>query len=532
MLTVTIETVGRGQVIGTDFECDDQCSLSYQPGDALNLKAVPAEGSLFVEWRLDGEPVAGIFRLHGDATLMAVFASDGSTPEFTVCDNSYANALDVLRAYQPQAVAAPPDGMSLWFKADAIQQEDLLDGWVQRWPDASEQANHATQSDLARQPRYRSNALNGLPVVEFDGQDDRLIWSNAPGGGEFMLFVVARTDASATEARRYLLGPQSLAYNDHTLIGLYTDRLASYRFHHWCNNWGNCTEKVNEQAVYAGPVGAQPVLMAIESQYNELDLWLNGIRVHEVWPASLSPSSWRSLGGSQTSRGRLPGYFQGEIAEVLLYPRGLTHCEQFQVEQYLRQKYDLSLHSTPFRVVLDDSATPAGGMLRTDDHTMLYTPAFGVTGRDECEVIVADQCNTTNTLSVAVQVQSCDDRHLLVTFAGPGGQIAPAGETVLRPGGTQTVTITPDALSAVEDVVVDGISVGAVDTYTLTDIRSDHRVEAHFRALPTGCPLEAIQVGARANETDAWQTRFFATSEAPFRSAVWMIGVRSTRPSA
>ncbi len=84
VLTVTIESVGRGQVIGTeDFVCDEQCSLSYQPGEALNLKAVPAEGSLFVEWRLEGEPVAGIFRLHGDATLTAVFTPDGSTPEFS-----------------------------------------------------------------------------------------------------------------------------------------------------------------------------------------------------------------------------------------------------------------------------------------------------------------------------------------------------------------------------------------------------------------------------------------------------------------
>lgn len=374
VLTVTIETVGRGQVIGTDFVCDEQCSLSYQPGDALNLKAVPAEGSLFVEWRLDGEPVAGIFRLHGDAALTAVFASDGSTPEFSVCDNSYENALDVLSAYQPPAVAAPPDGMSLWFKADAIQQEDLLDGWVQRWPDASEQANHATQSDLAQQPRYHPHAFNGLPVVEFDGQDDRLIWSHSPGSGEFMLFVVARTDAAATEARRYLLGPQSLAYNDHTLIGLYTDRLVSYRFHRRCNNWGNCWESVNEQAVYAGSIGSEAVLMAIESQYNEIDLWLNGARVHEVWPATLSPSSWLALGGSQSHYGGSAGYSQGEIAEVLLYPTGLTHCEQFQVEQYLRQKYDLPVSKMSSSVTAVSSPTTQGGDVTHDGEQALYTP--------------------------------------------------------------------------------------------------------------------------------------------------------------
>ena len=47
-------------------------------------------------------------------------------------------------------------------------------------------------------------------------------------------------------------------------------------------------------------------------------------------------------------------------------------------------------------------------------------------------------------------------------------------------GSSKTFTITPDAGYVIEDVLVDGESVGAVDKYTFENVREKHTIEAVF----------------------------------------------------
>ena len=50
-------------------------------------------------------------------------------------------------------------------------------------------------------------------------------------------------------------------------------------------------------------------------------------------------------------------------------------------------------------------------------------------------------------------------------------------------GANQTFTITPDAGYHVADVLVDGASVGAVTSYTFTNVTADHTISASFGQL-------------------------------------------------
>src|SRR6202008_4112796 len=60
--------------------------------------------------------------------------------------------------------------------------------------------------------------------------------------------------------------------------------------------------------------------------------------------------------------------------------------------------------------------------------------------------------------------------YTITATAGFGGSIAPAGATVVTEGDNITYTITPNACFEITDVLVDGISVGAVPTYTFTNV--------------------------------------------------------------
>src|SRR5207249_3932526 len=68
----------------------------------------------------------------------------------------------------------------------------------------------------------------------------------------------------------------------------------------------------------------------------------------------------------------------------------------------------------------------------------------------------------------------------ITASAAPGGSISPAGAVTVNCGSDQAFTITPDACHTIADVLVDGVSVGAVSTYTFTNVTANHTIAASF----------------------------------------------------
>ena len=67
--------------------------------------------------------------------------------------------------------------------------------------------------------------------------------------------------------------------------------------------------------------------------------------------------------------------------------------------------------------------------------------------------------------------------------AGTGGSISPSGEVAVALGGSQTYTITANSFYSIADVMIDGVSVGAVTSYTFTNVTGDHTISATFSPL-------------------------------------------------
>jgi hypothetical protein len=67
--------------------------------------------------------------------------------------------------------------------------------------------------------------------------------------------------------------------------------------------------------------------------------------------------------------------------------------------------------------------------------------------------------------------------------SGPGGSISPSGGGEYPCGSDQTFTITPDGCYRISNVLVDGESIGAVDSYTFYDLDDDHTITAEFSQI-------------------------------------------------
>ena len=66
--------------------------------------------------------------------------------------------------------------------------------------------------------------------------------------------------------------------------------------------------------------------------------------------------------------------------------------------------------------------------------------------------------------------------------AGTGGSISPSGAVPVSGGANQTFTITPNTGYRIADVLVDGSSVGALASFTFTNVNSSHAISASFTA--------------------------------------------------
>jgi len=66
-----------------------------------------------------------------------------------------------------------------------------------------------------------------------------------------------------------------------------------------------------------------------------------------------------------------------------------------------------------------------------------------------------------------------------------GGFISPRGSVPVGTGTNQTFVITPAAGCMVSNVVVDGVSKGAITSYTFTNIAANHTITASFSIAPT-----------------------------------------------
>jgi hypothetical protein len=87
------------------------------------------------------------------------------------------------------------------------------------------------------------------------------------------------------------------------------------------------------------------------------------------------------------------------------------------------------------------------------------------------------------------------DQYAITAIAGPGGSIVPSGVTLVSHGGSQAYTITPDNGRLVDDVLVDGVSVGNGPAYTFTNVTGPHSIVASFKRKSHNIAISTGAVG-------------------------------------
>lgn len=71
-------------------------------------------------------------------------------------------------------------------------------------------------------------------------------------------------------------------------------------------------------------------------------------------------------------------------------------------------------------------------------------------------------------------------------MAEKGGEIYPTCHIAVEAGSSQSYIIIPESGYYIEDLLIDGVSCGATDSYDFENIKNHHTINALFKLSPSG----------------------------------------------
>ncbi|MEI7900519.1 MAG: LamG-like jellyroll fold domain-containing protein, partial [bacterium] len=132
---------------------------------------------------------------------------------------------------------------------------------------------------------------------------------------------------------------------------------------------------------------------------------------------------------------------------------------------------------------------------------------------DVCFYKVALADAERQALEANMTTQFAGPTYAIAASAGTGGTISPNGALV-SPGTNQTFTISPLAGYVIADVTVDGVSQGAVGSYTFTHVVANHTIAATFTAVANTPPAISNVADQTIDEDHATSALAFTVSDA------------------
>ncbi len=232
------------------------------------------------------------------------------------------------------------ENLVLWLDAGKFVTADK-DGKVSKWGDLSaRRIGGLIQNSSDNAPEYVKNAINGLPALKFDGENDFMYnFSTRWMGEEFSMFIVKKPENAEKQSFGALGGISEflVEMNSDTSVTLgsnYPNRVTSAT--------GAVTFSKAQLLIFQRyPVFANilPTQKVWESELpGVMKLW-NGNNLIGEFDSSAKKSiiEWGGmmLGNSEGNT------LNGTVAEILVYDRVLNENEQQYITDYLTEKYSL-----------------------------------------------------------------------------------------------------------------------------------------------------------------------------------------------
>ena len=359
-------------------------------------------------------------------------------------------------------------GLKLWLKADAGITKDAGD-FVSAWADQSGNGLDVTQGTPASQPVFVPNALNGIPVVRFDGTDDSLFRPSVTGSSLFR-------DSAATVVillRQSSADMQNTPFawvenpGNHFLIHAADSNLLAFQF-------GNPSSGGSIAANAPSGWADTFHVLVMRRDGNSGEIRRDGVSLPLVQVFS-SPSDSLQTGDMWVGSDFWSNTFTGDIAEIIVYNEALSDADRTIVENYLSTRYAIAFDVTAPTVTGTNptngdtnvpvssaiTATFSEAMDASTINTSTFTVSGGVTGTVSYNAGTKTATftpssnlvyNTTYAATITTGVKDSAGNAIAVNYPWSFTTIQQYTLTVTKAGtGSGTVTSLPSGISCGSD---------------------------------------------------------------------------------
>jgi hypothetical protein len=273
------------------------------------------------QWEFNGTNISGATET--DYTVNNVQLGDDGAYSVVVTNGagSATSSNGVLTVLSPNSVS----GLRLWLNASVGVTNDSS-GLVSGWADQSGNSNYASQSSGSHQPTIVSNAIDGNPVIQFNGSNAYL---NLPD-------VLPSTAATQGEAFAVVKVTQDPATGDHQALWSFGSANGNESYP---DSKEGIRDSFGSQLQQWLGMPVQPLtnyhIYDVSTVTNDWAARVNAVLIYET---NNNPVGFRSdpkLGYNGN------GYFAGELAEILVYNHVLTPTDRDTVGYYFNARYGL-----------------------------------------------------------------------------------------------------------------------------------------------------------------------------------------------
>jgi len=315
-----------------------------------NLTAIAANGQVALEW--DESVGATSYVLSrsthrgGPYTLVATLTATRYTDTSVANGTTYYYVVSAINAAGQGAnsseVSATPYAVAAWFKADTIS--GLTNGAaVATWNDVSGNGNNATQTVPSQRPTYITGAINGKPVVRFNGAGSDYLAFPRPVQDDFTILCVFRSSQGIGTGTAFFQGAGLV---NGEVAGVMNDFGTSLNANGFLlAGTGNPdTTIVSSSSIYTN---GQPHFFTFKRTRatGALVLYADGVQVGAATGGtqSLTSPPRLVLGAQQT----MLYFFTGDIAEVKIFNTPLLDSDRAAEESALKCAYGLGAGAAP-----------------------------------------------------------------------------------------------------------------------------------------------------------------------------------------
>ena len=219
-----------------------------------------------------------------------------------------------------------------------------------------------------------------------------------------------------------------------------------------------------------------------------------------AWDANTDPVAGYRLYYGHASRsyqnsvdvGNVTMYTWSGLAEGRTYYFAVTAYNSSNVES--AYSAELVCHTITASSGSGGSISPTGTVFVTAGQSQTFTPSpadgynvadLAVDGVSQGALASYTFSNVTapHTISASFTAQAPPVTYTIMAgVSGPGGTISPSGAQTVSHGGSLSFSITPGTGYHVADVVVDGVSKGALTSYAFNNVTAPHTITAGFKA--------------------------------------------------